>query len=200
MLVERSSSARRWNLSLEKTACVLNFIARNVACCMAMCVFLFYEVVSAKFDTKPRREAISLNVKLLRWLCHMWRSVCSSAIRLSSGMPTISWWVLMRMPSCLWTCEHSLSMHLVMDKVLIRILVSSSPRRMNNSSALVAMAGRKCGQTSAIMLSSTNIAFFVGPRVSFEKSPGLRLWLVAGTRICGHLFKSVGTGTSCMLC
>ena len=76
MMVERSSSVRWSNLSLEKTVCVLNFIARNVACCRAMCVYLAHEVVSAKFDTKPRREAISLKVKLLCLSCHVWRSMC----------------------------------------------------------------------------------------------------------------------------
>ena len=191
MLVERSSSVRRWNLSLEKTVCVLNFIARKVACCSAMYVYLAHEVVSAKFDTRPRREAISLQVKLLRLVCHVWRSMCSSAVRLSSGMPMVSLRVLMRMLSCLRTYEHSLSLHLVMDKGLIRNLVSGSPRRMSSAFALVAMAGRKCGQTSASKLSSTNIAFFVGPRVPFEKTPGLMLSLVAGTRSCGQLFKSL---------
>ena len=96
------------------------------------------------------------------------------------------------MPSCLRTYEQSLSLYLVMDKGLIRRLVSGSPKRVNNASALVAKAGRRCGQMSASRLSSTNIAFFVGPRVPFEKTPGLRLSLIAGTRSCGHLFKSFG--------
>ena len=111
---------------------MLNFIARKVACCSAMHVYLAHDVVSAKFDTKPRRETISLKVKLLRLVCHVWRSMCSSAVRLSSGIPMVSLRVLMRMPSCLRTYEHSLSMYLVMDKGLIRKLVSGSPRRMNN--------------------------------------------------------------------
>ena len=162
-------------------------------------MYLAHEVVRAKLDTKPRREATSLKVKLLRLLCHVRRSMCSSAIRLSSGMPTVSFRVLMRIPSCLRTYEQSLSLYLVMDKGLIRRLVSGSPKRVNNASALVAKAGRRCGQMSASRLSSTNIAFFVGPRVPFEKTPGLRLSLVAGTRSCGHLFKSFGTGIACTL-
>ena len=103
MFVERRSSVRLWNLPLEKTVFELNLMERNVACCRAIYVYFYHEVVRARLDTKPRREVISLKVNLLRLGCHVLSSMCSRAIHLSSGMPMVRLRVLMRMPSCLWT-------------------------------------------------------------------------------------------------
>lgn len=63
-------------MSLEKTVRMLNFIVRNTACYKAMKVRLAREVVRAKLDTKPRREEISLKVKLSCLLCHVWCNMC----------------------------------------------------------------------------------------------------------------------------
>ena len=98
MFVERRSSVRRWKLPLEKTVCELNLMARNVECWRATHVCFAYEVVRARLDTKPKREAISLMVTFLRLGCHVLRSMCSRAISLSSGTPIVRLRVLMRMP------------------------------------------------------------------------------------------------------
>ena len=87
IFVERRSSVRRWNLPLEKTVCELNLMARDVACWRAMHAYLAHDVMRARLDTKPRKEEISLKVKLLRLGCQVLRSMCSSSIRLSSRMP-----------------------------------------------------------------------------------------------------------------
>ena len=86
---------------MEKTVYVLNFIARKVVCCSTMHMYLAYEVVSARFDTKLRREVISLKVKLLRLFYYAWCSICSGAVRLSSGILIVSCQILMKILSCL---------------------------------------------------------------------------------------------------
>ena len=103
MFVERRSSVRRCNLPLEKTVCGLNLMANNVACWRAMCVHFAHDVVRVKLDAKPRREEISLKVKFLRSGCHVVRSMCSSAIHLSSGISIVRFQVLTKMPSYLRT-------------------------------------------------------------------------------------------------
>ena len=60
--------------------------------------------------------------------------------------------------------------------------MSSLPKRVNNTSTLVAKAGRRCDQMSASRLLSTSIVFFIGPQVLFKKTPRLRLSLVAEIR------------------
>ena len=79
---------------------VLNFIAMKVAYCSVMHVYFTYKVVSARFDTKLRREVISLKVKLLHLLCHVWCSMYSSAMHLLPGIPIVSCQVLMKILSC----------------------------------------------------------------------------------------------------
>ena len=62
-----------------------------------------YEVVKARLDARPRREEISFKVTLLCLGCHVLRSMCSSAIRLSCRMSIVRLRVLMMMPSFLRT-------------------------------------------------------------------------------------------------
>ena len=99
MFVEWRSSVGRWNLPLEKNGCELNLMENDVSYWRAMYVHLAHDVVRAMFDSKLRRETISLNVKILCSGCHVLRSMCSRAIRLSSGMPMVRLRVSIRMPS-----------------------------------------------------------------------------------------------------
>ena len=160
ILADQSNSDRQRNLLLIKTVCVLNFIIRKVACCSTMYMYLTYNVMSARFDTKPRREAISLKIKLLCLLCNMWCSMYSRAMCLSSRMPMVSYQILIKMPSCLWTYKQLLSVYFVIDKGLICRLVSGLPKIVNNTSVLVAKAGQRLSQMSASKLLLMNIAFF----------------------------------------
>ena len=50
-------------------------------------------------------------------------------------------------------------MYFVIDKELIRRLVSGSPKRVDNASALVAKASWRCSKMIARRLMSTNIVF-----------------------------------------
>ena len=81
-------------------------------------------------------------------------------LHLLSGILIVSCRVLIRMLSCSQTYEHLLSIYFVIDKRLIRQLVSSLPKRVNNASTLVAKAGQRLSQISASRLLLTNIVFY----------------------------------------
>ena len=64
----------------------LNFSARGVASWSEMHVCLTSYVVRARFNTNPKREAVSRRVKLLRELFHAVSRVVAKSFYLLSGM------------------------------------------------------------------------------------------------------------------
>ena len=93
-------------------------------------------VVRARFDTKPKREAVSRSVKLLRDMFHVVNRMFTKSLRSLSDELRARPLVLIRTPSCVRMYEHIVLKCLLMKSGLRRTFKFGSLRSMHSESMM----------------------------------------------------------------